>query len=206
MQHSASVKGEACLSAITNYITLITALAGTLSSTLAFWFLITQVSALPDGKFVFISMSYLALISGYYGSYPLGQVVGKYVGRLLALMFSADAPEKPSVDLGDSSDSLETLVDGAATQVVRIEILQIYGAPNPDLPSTFFPGAGTDGARFIVISGQAPSRNKLHEALLKWDGDCCLMDYDQEKGEGYFTMIDADAPEIGVVIDLPIKV
>jgi hypothetical protein len=88
---------------------------------------------------------------------------------------------------------------------VTIEILRSDTALDGNLPSTFFPGAGSDGALFQVIASAQPfpSYGCICGALNQWDGDTMLMRYDEHTGEGYFRLVDSDAPESGSVIALP---
>lgn len=75
-------------------------------------------------------------------------------------------------------------------------------ATDPNLPSHFFPGCGSDGAEFCVTEGEIPSRDAIDKLLQAWDGDCYLDRYDSNYGRGYFTMLDCSAPEAGTEIPL----
>lgn len=89
-----------------------------------------------------------------------------------------------------------------AKPVITIEILRRDEAPEPNMPSSFFPGCGSDGARFQVIGDDKPDDSDLCTALYRWADDACLVNYDQETGIGYFRIVDGEAPETGSVIDL----
>jgi hypothetical protein len=89
-----------------------------------------------------------------------------------------------------------------AKPLITIEILRRDEAPEPNMPSSFFPGCGSDGARFQVIGDDKPDESDLCTALYRWANDACLVNYDQETGIGYFRIVDGEAPEKGSVIDL----
>ncbi|WP_313388382.1 hypothetical protein [Achromobacter aegrifaciens] len=86
--------------------------------------------------------------------------------------------------------------------VCRITITAVDKATDPNLPSHFFPGCGSDGAEFCVTEGEFPSRDAIDKLLQAWDGDCYLDRYDSNYGRGYFTMLDCSAPEAGSEIPL----
>ncbi|CAE6842172.1 hypothetical protein [Paraburkholderia aspalathi] len=85
---------------------------------------------------------------------------------------------------------------------LEITITATRAAPDPGLPSHLFPGSGTDGAAFRVTSGAIPARQEIAELLGEAIVDAHLTDYNVETGEGYFVVVDGDAPEVGAVIDL----
>lgn len=88
--------------------------------------------------------------------------------------------------------------------VARLEvtIVRADAATAPDLPSHLFPGAGSDGALFRVTAGDIPSRREMSGYLDHAIVDANLVSYDESTGEGYFVVIDGDAPDTGTVIDL----
>lgn len=86
--------------------------------------------------------------------------------------------------------------------VCRITINAVDEATDPNLPSHFFPGCGSDSAEFCVTEGEIPSRDAIDRLLQAWDGDCYLGRYDSEYGRGYFTMLDCSAPKAGTEIPL----
>lgn len=85
---------------------------------------------------------------------------------------------------------------------IQITITGVQAAPAPDLPSHVFPGCGSDGATFRVTAGVAPSKEELASLLADGIPDAHLVRYDQESGEGFFVVVDGDAPEYGSVISL----
>lgn len=111
-------------------------------------------------------------------------------------------PEEKSKALSNSQpDAMRDIED--RTQVVcQITIGAVDKAPDPYLPSHFFPGCGSDGAEFSVTGGAVPSKDAIAEMLQEWDDDCYLIRYDSLSGKGYFTMIDCSAPDSGTVISL----
>ncbi|WP_241295349.1 hypothetical protein [Burkholderia stabilis] len=90
--------------------------------------------------------------------------------------------------------------DGA--EILEITILRADAAPAPDLPSHLFPGAGSDGALFRVTAGTAPSRDVMSGVLDLAIVDATLVRYDECTGEGYFVVVDGDAPAAGTVLRL----
>jgi hypothetical protein len=86
--------------------------------------------------------------------------------------------------------------------LIRIEILRRDEASEPNMPSSFFPGCGSDGASFQVVGDDKPAYDDLCTALYSWADDACLIDYDHKTGVGYFRIVDGEAPEKGSVIDL----
>jgi hypothetical protein len=80
---------------------------------------------------------------------------------------------------------------------ITLDIVQTRTATEGNLPSQFFPGAGTDTAWFKVISRPLPSRSRLIDHLHLECDDYCLMEYDRAHGDGYFVVIDGDAPPAG---------
>ncbi|WP_257828200.1 hypothetical protein [Burkholderia glumae] len=85
---------------------------------------------------------------------------------------------------------------------LHITITAVSPAPAPDQPSHLLPGAGSDRAAFRVSAGEPPDRDVLGSLIEDAVVDACLTDYDQAKGEGYFVVVDGDAPALGTVIDL----
>ena len=87
---------------------------------------------------------------------------------------------------------------------IIIEILRSDACPNGNLPSTLFPGAGSDGALFQVVESSVgyPDIATIDGALTIWDGDTSLVEYDEKTGRGYFRLVDSDAPAKGVVLTL----
>ncbi len=90
------------------------------------------------------------------------------------------------------------------TTEISITILRHDVSPDGNLPSQFFPGAGSDGALFQVTPKifPFPDYESICSALTRWDRDTVLMDYDQTTGKGYFRLVDSSAPQSGQVINL----
>lgn len=88
---------------------------------------------------------------------------------------------------------------------ITIEIVRADECPDGNLPSTFFPGAGSDGALFQVVnhSGPFPSEGDMCLALSRKDSDNCLSRYDEKTGRGYYRILDSYAPAQGTVMTLP---
>jgi len=88
---------------------------------------------------------------------------------------------------------------------ITIEIIRADECPDGNLPSTFFPGAGSDGALFQIVdhSGPYPSEGDMSLALSREDSDNCLSWYDEKTGRGYYRILDSYAPAQGTVITLP---
>lgn len=98
---------------------------------------------------------------------------------------------------------LHMLDSGASPQVVcRITITAVDKAEEPNMPSHFFPGCGSDRAEFRVTQGPCPSKDLMDKLLREWDQDCYLDRYDSSSGAGIFTMLDWPAPEPGTEIPL----
>ncbi|TXT25435.1 MAG: hypothetical protein FD131_4636 [Rhodocyclaceae bacterium] len=81
----------------------------------------------------------------------------------------------------------------------EITILHVDGAPAPDMPSHLFPGCGSDGAEFKVTAGPIPSYGDMSHLLYEAIVDGCLTEYDESTGQGYFKVVDGDAPPVGSV-------
>lgn len=88
------------------------------------------------------------------------------------------------------------------SEPLEITILRADAAPAPDLPSHLFPGAGSDGALFRVTTGTIPSRHVMSGVLDLAIVDAILVRYDECTGEGYFVVVDGDAPAAGTVLRL----
>lgn len=102
------------------------------------------------------------------------------------------------------NDSLQESAQRTQPDSIIIEILRLDTSPNGYLPSTLFPGAGSDGALFQVSQSSVgyPDYGTLYDALDTWDGDTALIEYDEKTGRGYFRLVDSDAPATGTVIVL----
>lgn len=85
---------------------------------------------------------------------------------------------------------------------LEITITGVEPASNPDLPSHLFPGVGSAGATFRVSSGTAPDRDKMSDLLGTAVVDAQLVHYEEDTGEGYFVVVDGDAPAYGDVVKL----
>lgn len=81
----------------------------------------------------------------------------------------------------------------------EITILHVDGAPAPDLPSHLFPGCGSDGAEFKITAGPVLSYGEMNHLLYEAIVDACLMEYNESTGQGYFKVVDGDAPPAGSV-------
>lgn len=86
--------------------------------------------------------------------------------------------------------------------VCQITITAVDEAEEPNMPSHFFPGCGSDRAEFRVTQGACPSKELMDKLLQEWDQDCYLGRYDSSSGIGSFTMLDCSAPAPGTVIPL----
>ncbi|AVG43930.1 MULTISPECIES: hypothetical protein [Achromobacter] len=107
-----------------------------------------------------------------------------------------------AIKAGYEARSAQADCDGGPRIVCQITIASVDKAQEPNLPSHFFPGCGSDGAEFRVTEGEIPSKEAMDQLLQEWDGDCYLVQYDHHSGKGYFTMLDCDAPDSGTVISL----
>lgn len=85
---------------------------------------------------------------------------------------------------------------------LQILITRHDAASDPNLPSHLFPGCGSDKAKFTVQGDVFPTYSDMNMILSKWDGDCCLMGYDEATGEGRFVMCDSEAPAQGTLVTL----
>lgn len=93
----------------------------------------------------------------------------------------------------------ETTCFGSGTEIV-VEITGKTDAPAPELPSNFFPGAGSDRGSFRVISGTV-SRTLLHHAIESETVDPVqINEFDPKTGLGCFAVVDGWAPDVGTVI------
>jgi hypothetical protein len=88
------------------------------------------------------------------------------------------------------------------TDKISILITRREDASDPSMPSQFWPGAGSEGAKFRVLGPVMPSELDLSAALSAWRDWSSLVSYDAESGVGYFQVIDDDAPPAGVIVEL----
>jgi hypothetical protein len=88
------------------------------------------------------------------------------------------------------------------SQRIRILITRREDAPDPAMPSQFFPGAGNDAAFFQVLGSTMPSEIELSTAITAWCDWACLNSYDASSGVGYFHVIDDYAPPAGEIVEL----
>ncbi len=86
--------------------------------------------------------------------------------------------------------------------VCCITIGAVDAARAPNLPSHLFPGCGSDGAEFAVTHGRKPTRIEISDMLGQAIVDCVVVEYNEDSGEGYFRVVDGDAPPTGAVIPL----
>lgn len=108
--------------------------------------------------------------------------------------------------MNNCTGSLPDSAQSASPDAITIEILRSDSNPHGNLPSTFFPGAGSDGALFQVVGdcGTYPEYGSICDALNRWDSDNMLIEYDEKTGRGYFRIVDSVAPDLGEVITLPL--
>lgn len=197
------------------------------AATLSFWFVAQYAVTLEQNRGLVILMAYIALIAGYYGIAPLSESIQNKVDWILSKIFVSQAeecpaqpepepePESEPVEIVSPEVQVEVLAPNAPAlnvgylaapvlSKVDIEILitKHDAASDPDLPSHLFPGCGSDGAGFAVQGPHIPSYIDIDKRLYRWDFDCCLVDYSEETGIGYFRMVDADAPAQGTLISL----
>ncbi|ADP20031.1 MULTISPECIES: hypothetical protein [Achromobacter] len=107
-----------------------------------------------------------------------------------------------AIKAGYEARTAQADCDGGPRIVCQVTIASVDKASEPNLPSHFFPGCGSDGAEFRVTEGEIPSKEAMDQLLQEWHGDCYLVHYDHHSGKGYFTMLDCDAPDSGTVISL----
>ena len=88
------------------------------------------------------------------------------------------------------------------TDKISILITWREDAPDPGMPSQFWPGAGSEGAMFRVLGATMPTELDLSAALSAWRDWSSLVSYDAKSGVGYFQVIDDDAPPVGEIIEL----
>lgn len=187
------------------------------SATLTFWFALQFASPAGNQRTVLMAMAYISLIAAYYGIAPLSDTIqrkahwalSKLLGTPSAAGSSAAPLEGAEGAEAKFADSSEGALDQGIAQIeqepasnIQILIVRHDGAPNPDLPSHLFPGAGSDGASFEVQGAYQPTVAQIDKALNAWDGDCYLREYDEETRVGYFKMCDSNAPEAGTLIEL----
>lgn len=204
---------------VSGVFSLISVIAIAISTTLSFWFIVQYAASIEHNRGLIIFMAYVGLISGYYGIAPLSTSVQEKTEWILYKIFggeAADSLTQPDADALDDLERTETpafpvsdkvaedTADAEESLSVDIEILitRHDGASNPDLPSHLFPGSGSDGAKFSVQGMYIPSYSDIDSRLSHWDMDCCLVDYDENTGQGYFRMVDADAPAKGTLVVL----
>lgn len=85
-------------------------------------------------------------------------------------------------------------------KTMHIEIIGKTDAPNPELPSHFFPGCGSDRGRFRLVGGIASKRD-IELAIEQHTVDPVQVNsFDPDSGEGSFVVVDGAAPEIGTII------
>jgi hypothetical protein len=101
-------------------------------------------------------------------------------------------------------DLFEEDVESAGVDEIDLEVtLLIYRhrkSGENNLPSHFFPGAGSDACWFEIMGEDRPSSWDLCRLLHKEDVDFMLMDYDEIEGKGYFVAVDSYGPEPGTLI------
>jgi hypothetical protein len=88
------------------------------------------------------------------------------------------------------------------TDKISIVITRREDAPDPGMPSQFWPGAGSEGAMFRVLGRTMPTELDLSAALSAWRDWSSLVSYDAKSGVGYFQVIDDDAPSAGEIVEL----
>lgn len=191
------------------------------AATLSFWFVAQYAVTLEQYRGLVILLAYIALIAGYYGIAPLSESIQNKVDWILSKIFVSQAEECSAQPVPEPepfaivSPEVEVLAPNAPAlnvgyltapvlSKVDIEILITNhdAASDPDLPSHLFPGCGSDGAGFAVQGPHIPSYIDIDKRLYRWDFDCCLVDYSEVTGIGYFRMVDADAPAQGTLISL----
>ncbi|WP_196160777.1 hypothetical protein [Reinekea sp. G2M2-21] len=80
---------------------------------------------------------------------------------------------------------------------ITIEVISVDAAPRPDLPSHFFPGAGTDKAVFRVVNPDKIDRVQLDTQVQNTFVDVYVDSFDESTGYGRLLCIDIDAPPVG---------
>lgn len=200
-----------------NILSLLSVVAIAISTTLSFWLVLQYSTSLEQNRGLVILLAYVGLIAGYYGIAPLSTSVQEKTEWILNKAFGAAEPDasaqEEAIQVAEARSVVEAsvLVSEPAPEStitppqildVDIEILitRHDGATNPDLPSHLFPGCGSDGAKFSVQGVSIPTYTEIDRRLSKWDMDCCLVEYDEVTGDGYFRMVDADAPPKGTLI------
>lgn len=86
-----------------------------------------------------------------------------------------------------------------APTLVTLWISERSESADPNLPSHFMPGAGTDHAWFTLQDNCRPTWDELATSLQLLDPDFMLIEYDAIRGMGHFAAIDSDVPPIGLL-------
>lgn len=81
----------------------------------------------------------------------------------------------------------------------KIEITQKKDASNPELPSTFFGGCGSDRGEFLVTGNPLPPQTEIDRYLSEEIVDFCMQSYDPATGIGRYVVVDGWSPEVGTV-------
>lgn len=102
---------------------------------------------------------------------------------------------------------IERAAHMSKSNLVVLNVLQTTNSGDTgdgNLPSQFIPGAGAGHGMFQIERGLHgyPSHRVLSQALMKWQQDAMLMDYDELTGAGRFVIVDGDSPEPGSVLEL----
>lgn len=81
----------------------------------------------------------------------------------------------------------------------KIEITHKQDASNPELPSTFFGGCGSDRGEFLVTGNPMPTEAEVDAYLSEEIVDFCMQSYDPATGIGKFVVVDGWAPDVGTL-------
>lgn len=74
-------------------------------------------------------------------------------------------------------------------------------APDPDLPSHFFPGCGNGKADFFVSSSnKVESKEEMKGLLQEYSDVAYLIYFDVSSQQGRFGLVDESAPKTGTVL------
>lgn len=89
-----------------------------------------------------------------------------------------------------------------STGGIKIRVTKSTAAPDPNLPSQFFPGCGSDRFSFQVITWHRPPMDAMNRLIDSLMTDYMLMDYDVTQGSGRVVCVDTIGPKMGEIFML----
>ncbi|MDU8350533.1 hypothetical protein RYA05_01365 [Pseudomonas syringae pv. actinidiae] len=85
---------------------------------------------------------------------------------------------------------------------IKIRVTKSTAAPDPSLPSQFFPGCGSDRFTFQIITWHRPAYEVMNRLIDNLMTDYMMMDYDAIQGSGRVVCVDTVGPDLGAIFML----